>query len=398
MNGDAMKKTIKDFNLDNKRVIIRCDFNVPMKNGVITDDNRVVMSLDTINYAINNGAKVILLSHLGRIKSEEDLANNSLSAVSKRLEELLGRKVTFVSNTRGSEVESFISNMNSGDVVLLENTRYEDLDGKKESSNDMELGKYWSSLGDIFINDAFGTIHRSHASNVGIASNIPNGVGFLVEKELNELSKLNDPERPYVVILGGAKVSDKLGVINNLVTKADKVIIGGAMAFTFLKAQGYNVGKSLVEDDLVNTCLELLNEYSEKLVLPVDVVLSKGIGEDFSSETKSVSDILNDEIGLDLGKSTLDNIEMILSNAKTVVWNGPLGYYELEKYQVATKRVLEFLVSNNINTILGGGDIVAASSSLGYKDKVTHASTGGGATLEYLEGKQLPGLMVIDEK
>jgi len=393
-----MKKTIRDFDLNNKRVIIRCDFNVPIKDGVISDDNRIVMSLETINYAINNGAKVILLSHLGRIKEESDLAKNSLLPVSKRLEELLGRNVTFLSNTRGIEVENVISNMDSGDVVLLENTRYEDLNGKKESSNDLELGKYWASLGDIFINDAFGTIHRSHASNVGIASNLPNGVGFLVEKELYELFKLNNPERPYVVILGGAKVSDKLGVINNLITKADYIVIGGAMAFTFLKAKGLNVGKSLVENDLVDICYELLEKFSDKIMLPVDVVVSDKIDINSDSCCREVTSLEDMDIGLDLGSQTINNIKNILKTAKTVVWNGPLGYYEIDKYQMATKEILEFLVKNNINTILGGGDIVAASSSLGYKDKVTHASTGGGATLEYLEGKELPGLKVISEK
>lgn len=393
-----MKKTIKDFNLENKKVIIRCDFNVPIKDGKILDDNRIKMSLETINYAINNNTKVILLSHLGRVKEESDLVKNTLIMVAKRLEELLGKKVTFVPNTVGEYVESVISSMNCGDVVLLENTRYEDLDGKKESSNNPELGKYWASLGDIFINDAFGTIHRSHASNVGIASYLPNGVGFLVEKELNELSKLNNPDRPYVVILGGAKVSDKLGVINNLVTKADSIIIGGAMAFTFLKAKGLNVGKSLVEDDFIDTCYELLSIYSNKIVLPVDVVVSDKIDEGSLCQNKTVDSLDSGDIGLDLGSKTIDNIKKILTDAKTVVWNGPLGYYEIEKYQTSTKEVLKFLTDNNINTILGGGDIVAASSELGYKDKVTHASTGGGATLEYLEGKELPGLMVIEEK
>ena len=393
-----MKKTICDFDLTGKRVVIRVDFNVPIKDGMIQDDNRIRESIKTISYAVSRGSKVILLSHLGRIKTEEDLEKNSLKIVATRLGELLGKNVTFVPKTRGLEVEHIVASMNNGDVVLLENTRYEDLDGKKESSNDLELGKYWSSLGEIFINDAFGTIHRCHASNVGIASNLPNGVGFLVEKELNELSKLDNPERPFVVILGGAKVSDKLGVINNLVTKADKIIIGGAMAFTFLRAKGYSVGKSLVEEDLVDTCYQLLENFSDKIILPVDVVLSSEIGEEFPSKIRLVSDILDDEIGLDLGTNTIEIIKKILLEANTVVWNGPLGYYEIDKYQVSTKEVLEFLVNNNINTILGGGDIVAASSKLGYKDKVTHASTGGGATLEYLEGKKLPGLEVIQDK
>lgn len=393
-----MKKTIRDYDLTNKKVIIRCDFNVPIKDGQIQDDNRIKESLETIKYAINNNAKVILLSHLGRIKEASDLQKNSLLPVAQRLGQLLNKNVIYISKTRDLQITNIINRMNPGDVALLENTRYEDLEGKKESSNDSELSRYWASLGDIFINDAFGTIHRAHASNVGIGSLLPNGIGFLVEKELTELSKLNDPERPYIVILGGAKVSDKLGVINNLITKADYIIIGGAMAFTFLKAQGLEVGKSLVEDDLIPTCQELLANYSNKIVLPVDVIVSKEISESASSENKEVNNLSVNDIGLDLGKQTIENIQNILKEAKTVVWNGPLGYYEMIRYQHSTKQILRYLTDNNINTILGGGDIVAASSKLNFKDKVTHASTGGGATLEYLEGKKLPGLEVIEEK
>jgi len=393
-----MKKTIRDYDLTNKKVIIRCDFNVPIKDGQIQDDNRIKESLETIKYAINNNAKVILLSHLGRIKEASDLQKNSLLPVAQRLGQLLNKNVIYISKTRDLQITNIINRMNPGDVALLENTRYEDLEGKKESSNDSELSRYWASLGDIFINDAFGTIHRAHASNVGIGSLLPNGIGFLVEKELTELSKLNNPERPYIVILGGAKVSDKLGVINNLITKADYIIIGGAMAFTFLKAQGLEVGKSLVEDDLIPTCQELLANYSNKIVLPVDVIVSKEISESASSENKEVNNLSVNDIGLDLGKQTIENIQNILKEAKTVVWNGPLGYYEMIRYQHSTKQILRYLTDNNINTILGGGDIVAASSKLNFKDKVTHASTGGGATLEYLEGKKLPGLEVIEDK
>ena len=392
-----MKKTVRDYNLNNKKVIIRCDFNVPMKDNKIIDDNRIRESLETILYCINHNAKVILLSHLGRIKTKEDLEKNSLKPVATRLSKLLGQNVVFVPKTRGKEVEEIVANMNPKDVILLENTRFEDLDGKKESTNDIELGKYWASLGDIFINDAFGTIHRSHASNVGIASNIPNGIGFLVEKELKHLSKLENPDRPYAVILGGAKVSDKLGVIENLITKADYMIIGGAMAFTFLKAEGYETGKSLEEDDFISNCKELLKKYPNKIILPKDVVVAKEIGENQESITKKITDLSNDDIGLDLGTNTINYLKEILKNVKTVVWNGPLGYYEIEKYQQATKEILKFLTENNIETILGGGDIVAASQELGYKEKVSHASTGGGATLEYLEGKKLPGLEIIEE-
>ena len=397
-NGDIMKKTIEDFDLNNKRVIIRVDFNVPIKDGIIIDDNRIRESLKTINYAIDHNAKVILLSHLGRIKNESDKEKNSLRIVATRLSELLKRNVIFISETRGPEVEKIISNMNNKDVVLLENTRYEDLPDKKESTNNQELAAYWASLGDIFINDAFGTIHRSHASNVGIASILPSGIGFLVANELDALKTLDEAVRPYIVILGGAKVSDKLGVINNLIKKADKIIIGGAMAFTFLKAKGLNIGKSLVEDDYLSYCKDLMINYPNKLVLPVDVVVSNEISVASSNKTVSINNICDNEIGLDLGKKTIDIIKNDLKDAKTVVWNGPLGYYEIPAYQTSTKEILKYLTENNINTILGGGDIVAASSELGYKDKVTHASTGGGATLEYLEGKTLPGLKIIDEK
>lgn len=397
-NGEKMKKTIKNFNLENKKVIIRCDFNVPMKDGKIQDDNRIKESLETIEYAVNHNAKVILLSHLGRVKEEKDLAKNSLAPVAVRLSELLNKSVTFIAKTCDTEINNVVDTMKPGDIVLLENTRYEDLNGKKESSNDLELAKYWASLGDIFINDAFGTIHRAHASNVGIASFLPNGIGFLVAKELNALSKLNNPERPYVVILGGAKVSDKLGVIQNLVEKADKIIIGGAMAFTFLKSQGLEVGKSLIEDDYISFCKETEEKYPDKIILPLDVVVAERVEETALSTNKSVKEIQKNEIGLDLGRETIESIKNILSNAKTVVWNGPLGYYEIEKYQTSTKEILKYLTDNKIDTILGGGDIVAASSELGYKDKVSHASTGGGATLEYLEGKKLPGLEIIEEQ
>lgn len=393
-----MKKTIKDFNLEGKKLIIRCDFNVPIKNGNIIDETRIKESLETIRYAINHQAKVILLSHLGRVKTTEDLEKNTLLPVATRLGKLLEKKVSFIPKTRGKEVEEKVSNMKNGDMILLENTRYEDLDGKKESTNNEELASSWASLGDIFINDAFGTLHRAHASNVGISSLLPNGIGFLVEKELKALSKLNQPDVPYIVILGGAKVSDKIGVIEYLIPKVDKMIIGGAMAFTFLKAKDLEVGKSLVEEEKVPFCREILAKYPDKIILPVDTVVALEIGESVSSENRNVTEIGKDEIGLDLGEKSIQNIKESLRDAKTVVWNGPLGYYEIEKYRTATKEILEYLTEKKINTILGGGDIVAASSELGYKEKVSHASTGGGATLEYLEGKALPGLAVIEEK
>lgn len=388
-------KTIKDINIEGKRVIIRCDFNVPIKDGKIIDDTRIKASLKTINYCLEHNAKVILLSHLGRVKEEADLKKNDLAPVANRLSELLDKKVTFVNSTRGQKVKDAISNMKEKDVVLLQNTRYEDLDGKKESSNDPELGKYWASLGDVFINDAFGTIHRAHASNVGIASNLPSAVGFLIESELNALSELNDPEHPFIVILGGAKVADKIGVIENLVTKADQILIGGGMAFTFLKAENYEVGNSLVDQESLDFCQKMLKEHPNKIVLPIDANVTKEYSNDTENEIKDITEFEYNEMGLDIGPKTIELYEKYLKSAKIVVWNGPLGVYEFNKYQTGTKEILKYLVENNIKAILGGGDIVAAAATLGYKDKIYHASTGGGATLEYLEGKKLPGIEVI---
>lgn len=388
-------KTIKDLNIENKKVIIRCDFNVPLKDGKIVDDTRIVGSLQTINYCLEKNAKVILLSHLGRVKEEADLAKNDLAPVAVRLEELLGRKVTFINKTRGEELEEAVANMNNGDVILVQNTRYEDLDGKKESKNDEELGKYWASLADFFINDAFGTIHRAHASNVGIASNIPSAFGFLIEKELTALSSLDSPEKPFIVVLGGAKVADKIGVIENLVTKADKILIGGGMAFTFLKAEGYQIGTSLLDADNIEFCTKVLKDYGNKIVLPVDVAVTTEYTNDEEYKVRDITEIEYNEMGLDIGPKSKTLFENYLQEAKTVIWNGPLGVYEFDKYKKHTDELLKFLVDKNIKTILGGGDIVAAASAANLKDKVYHASTGGGATLEYLEGKKLPGIEAI---
>lgn len=390
-------KTIRDFDLKGKKVIIRCDFNVPMKNGKIQDDTRIKASLETIKYAIEKDAKVILLSHLGRIKTIEDKVKNSLSEVSIRLQELLGVPVIFSKETRGNDVEEKINNLKSGEVILLENTRYEDLEGKKESHNDQELGKYWASLGDVFINDAFGTVHREHASNVGIAKNLPSGIGFLIEKELNNLAILETPCKPFMVILGGAKVKDKIGVIENLITKADKILIGGGMAFTFLKSQGYEIGKSLLDEDSISFCQKILQHYKDKIILPIDIVVSEELSSITPSRIVNIFDIKEDVMGLDIGPKTIELFCKNLADAKTIIWNGPLGAYEIKKYQAGTKEVLDYIVKLEAKTILGGGDIVAASNELGYKDKVFHASTGGGATLEYLEGKILPGLSAIQE-
>ena len=388
-------KTIKDLNIDNKKVIIRCDFNVPIKDGKIVDDTRIVGALQTINYCLDHNAKVILLSHLGRVKEEADLEKNNLAPVAERLAELLERDVLFSEKTRGEELEAIVDSMQPKDVLLIQNTRYEDLEGKKESGNDEELGAYWASLGEIFINDAFGTIHRAHASNVGIASHLESAFGFLIEKELSALSILDNPPHPFVVVLGGAKVSDKIGVIENLVTKADKILIGGGMAFTFLKAKGYEIGKSLLDEENIDFCKNILTNYSDKIVLPVDFAVTNEFTNDEDYRLKKSTEIEQDEMGLDIGEETLKLYESILSTASIVLWNGPLGVYEFEKYKKNTDELLKYIVDNNIKTILGGGDIVAAASNAGYKDKVFHASTGGGATLEYLEGKKLPGIEAI---
>ena len=388
-------KTIKDIDIENKKVIIRCDFNVPMKEGKIIDDTRIQGALETINYCLNKNAKVILLSHLGRVKEEADLEKNDLYPVSIRLGELLNKEVIFSKKTRGEELETMINNMKNQDVLLIQNTRYEDLNGKKESSNDEELGKYWASLGEVFVNDAFGTIHRAHASNVGIAAHLPSCFGFLVEKELSALSILDNPPHPYVVILGGAKVSDKIGVIENLVTKADKILIGGGMAFTFLKADNKPIGKSLLDEENIDFCKNILKEYREKIILPKDVAVTNEYTNDEEYRIKKIEDLKEDEMGLDIGEETLKLFEEIVNTSEIIVWNGPLGVYEFEKYKKNTTKLLEYIVENNKKVILGGGDIVAAASNEGFKEKVYHASTGGGATLEYLEGKKLPGIEAI---
>lgn len=392
-----MKKTIKDLNIDNKRVIIRCDFNVPLKEGKITDDTRIVKSLPTIKYCLEHNAKVILMSHLGRVKTEEDKVKNNLNVVATRLSELLDKNVTFVNSTRGEELEKTISNMKAKDIVLMQNTRYEDLEGKKESSCDVELAKYWASLGDIFINDAFGTLHRAHASNVGISTYLPSCVGLLVEKELNALSYLFNPDRPFMIILGGAKVSDKIGLIENLLPKCDKILIGGGMAFTFLKAEGYNIGNSLLDEEALDFCKKILKENENKIILPVDVVCNNTY-QDSEGIIKDITDLQENDMGLDIGPNTVNIFKNNLSTSKTVMWNGPLGVYEFTNYVKGTNEVLTYLEQIDAKTVLGGGDIVAAATSCNVTDKLYHISTGGGATLEYLEGKELPGLKNIPQK
>ncbi len=392
-----MKKSIKDFNLKNKRVIIRVDFNVPIKDEKIIDDNRIKMSLKTINYAIEKGAKVILLSHLGRIKTLEDKNQNSLKIVSNRLSELLGKRVIFIDTTRGEKLDNAVKKLKNGDVLLIENTRFEDLNGNLESNNNDELGKYWASLGDIFINDAFATSHRSHASNVGIASNLESGIGFLVEDELEKIGKtIDNPKRPFAVILGGAKVSDKIGVIKNLVKKADFILIGGGMAYTFLKASGCNIGLSLIDEQSIDFCKQLLNGYKEKIILPVDSIVSKVFNKDITLKNNNEFDY--NDMALDIGNRTINLFKDILKNCNTIIWNGPLGYYEVESYSNGTKEILDFLSKSKKEVIIGGGDTSSAAINFGYKNSFTHISTGGGASLELLEGKILPGIDAIDNK
>lgn len=390
-------KTIRDFDLNNKKVMIRVDFNVPIKDGKITDDNRIKMSLETIKYAIEKNAKVILLSHLGRVKTEEDKVKNNLNIVVPRLEELLNQKVIFSNVTRGIELEEKISNMKNKDVLLIQNTRYEDLNGKLESSNDIELGKYWASLGDIFINDAFGTSHRSHASNVGIASNLPSGIGFLVEKELNALD-LTNAEKPITIILGGSKVSDKITLIENLVNVADYILIGGGMAYTFLKASDINIGKSLLDVDSIEFCKNMLEKYKDKIILPIDSVNAKEMKENTQCRQCFINEIKQDEIGLDIGYNTTKLFKTYLEKSKTIIWNGPVGVFEIKPFDEGTKRICEILKNINAKKIVGGGDTASAVINLGYKDVFDHISTGGGASLELLEGKKLPGVEVINEK
>ena len=392
------KRCITDFDLNNKKVIIRVDFNVPIKNRQILDDNRIKESLKTIKYAIDNNAKVILLSHLGRIKEESDLEENNLDVVAIKLSELLFQPVKFIDKTRGEEVEEAINNMQPKDVILLQNTRYEDLDGEKESKNDPELGKYWASLGDIFINDAFGTSHRAHASNVGIASNLPNGIGFLVKKELDAmLPVMSNPESPFIIILGGSKVKDKIGLINNLINRADHILIGGGMAYTFLKAKGKNIGNSLLDEENKDYVNELLENYGDKLILPVDTITSITVDGKNETRISDFKDIESNDIGVDIGPKTIELFKTYIKDSKTVIWNGPMGIFEIDKFSKGTKEILNALVGNR-TVIIGGGDTASAAINMGFKDDFTHISTGGGASLEMLSGNPLPGINIIDEK
>ncbi|MBG7722208.1 phosphoglycerate kinase [Enterococcus faecium] len=394
------KKTVKDIDLKDKKVLVRVDFNVPLKDGVITDDTRIKAALPTINYVLEQGGKAILFSHLGRVKTEEDKEGKSLAPVAKRLGELLGKEVTFVPETRGEQLEEAIRNMNDGDVVVFENTRFEDIDGKKESKNDTELGKYWASLGDVFVNDAFGTAHRAHASNVGIASTgIPTVAGFLMEKEIKFIGEaVEEPKRPMIAILGGAKVSDKIGVIENLIPKADKILIGGGMTYTFYEAKGIKIGNSLVEADKVELAKELIEKAGDKLVLPIDNVCAPEFSNDVETQVIE-GDIPDGLMALDIGPASVKLFADTLQGVKTVVWNGPMGVFEMSNFAKGTIGVCEAIANlEGATTIIGGGDSAAAAEQLGFADKFTHISTGGGASLELLEGKELPGLAAINDK
>ncbi len=403
------KRTIRDLDVKGKKVIVRVDFNVPHKGDVITDDNRIVAALPTIKYLLENGAKVILLSHLGKVdhkdpeKCAADKAKNDMAPVAKKLQEYLpDSKVTFVNATRGEELEKAVNELTEGNVVLMQNTRYE----KGESKNDPELAAYWASLADIFVSDAFGSVHRAHASTVGIAQHLPSAVGFLIEKELKFLGDaVENPVRPFVAILGGAKVADKLKVINNLLEKCDTLIIGGGMAYTFLKAKGLEVGKSLVDLEQVDYCSEMMakaEKLGKKLLLPVDTVVAESfpdpIDGEIATEVVEVNNIPADKEGLDIGPKTAELFGEEVKNANTVVWNGPMGVFENPTLAKGTNAVAKALSECKGTTIIGGGDSAAAIKQLGYADKVSHVSTGGGASLEFLEGNGLPGVDAINEK
>ena len=394
-----MKKNVTDYRIKNKRVIIRCDLNVPIKDGVIEDDTRIKRSVETIQYLANGYAKVIILSHLGRIKEENDKKLYSLKPVCERLSKLLYKDIKFVPYTTGPEVENAVNSMQPGDVIMLENTRFEDLNNKAESSNNPGLAKYWASLGDIFINDAFGTIHRAHASNVGIASILPSGMGFLVKEEVEKISKaLNKPNRPLAVILGGAKVSDKIGVIENAVKIADYVLIGGGMPYTFFKALGYKVGISLVDDSSLEFCKNIYSKYKNKIYLPEDIVVATSMSEGSNTRNTSYNDIRDNEMGIDLGVNAISRYKTFLMNSNTIIWNGPVGAFEIAKFSKGTRKLIEILSNCNANIVIGGGDTLSALNKFNFSNKKAFVSTGGGASLEMLEGKELPGLKVISEK
>ena len=397
------KLTVKDVELKGKKVLVRVDFNVPLKDGVITNDNRISAALPTIKYILEHGGRAILFSHLGRVKEEADKEGKSLAPVAADLAKKLGQDVAFLPGvTRGAELEAAINALKDGEVLLVENTRFEDVDGKKESKNDPELGKYWASLGDgIFVNDAFGTAHRAHASNVGISANVEKAVaGFLLENEIAYIQEaVEAPERPFVAILGGSKVSDKIGVIENLLEKADKVLIGGGMTYTFYKAQGIEIGNSLVEEDKLDIAKALLEKANGKLILPVDSKEANAFAD--YTEVKDTEGEAVDPgfLGLDIGPKSIAKFDEALTGAKTVVWTGPMGVFENPDFQAGTIGVMDAIVKQpGVKSIIGGGDSAAAAINLGRADKFSWISTGGGASMELLEGKVLPGLAALTEK
>ena len=387
-----MKKTIKDYQYKDKTVIIRCDLNVPIKNNEIEDDTRINESLSSINYLIDNNAKIIILSHLGKIKTEEDKINNTLYPVYLKLKELLNTNVYFSKELMGESLEEKVKNLKEKEVLLIENTRYADYPDKLESSCDLNLAKYWSSLGDIFINDAYGTTHRKHASNVGISQFLPSAIGFLIEKEMTKLdSIMNESTHPFTVIMGGKKISDKTLVIDNLIKKCDYLLLGGGMCFTFLKSMNLNTGLSIVDNDNIEYCKNILNNNKDKLILPLDIVTKE-------NKIKNINEISDEDIGYDIGPKTIKEFTHILKNSKRVIVNGPMGVFEEEPFSHGTKEILQVLKENNIKTLVGGGDSASAVNQLGFASEFYHISTGGGATLEYLSGKKLPGIEAISDK
>ena len=391
------KKTVKDLDVNGKKVIVRADLNVPHKGSKITNDNRVKAAVPTLKYLTDNGAKVILMSHLGKVKTEEDKAKNDLGIVAPRLQELLPEvTVKFCPETRGAELEAMVDALKPGEILLMQNTRYE----KGESKNDPELGKYWAGLADMFVEDAFGSVHRAHASTVGIPSNLPdNALGFLVEKEVNMLGKaVDEPVHPFVAILGGAKVSDKIGVIENMLDKADKVIVGDGMAYTFDKARGYNVGSSLLEEDKIDLAKTIMEKGKDKLVLPVDTVAADKFANDANTMVVE-GNIPDGWMGLDIGPKSIELFKDTLQGAKTVVWNGPMGVFEMPNFAKGTLEICEAISElPDATTVIGGGDSAAAAIQLGFEDKFSHISTGGGASLEYMEGKTLPAIAIISQQ
>lgn len=397
-----MKKSIKDLNLNGKKVILRVDFNVPIADGKIADMKRIDAALPTIKYILDNGASIILLSHLGRIKTEEDKKSKSLKIVADKLKEMLPNKITFINETRSKEITKAAKSLKPGEILFLENTRFEDLNKKAESSNNPTLAKYWASLGDVFVNDAFATAHRAHASTVGIANYVKeSALGFLMEEEVKELSKLlKGFKRPFISIIGGAKVSDKLKVLEKLFTIADKVLIGGGMAYTFKKALGKEIGTSIFEQDRIEDVKKYLSLYKDKIVLPIDNAITREFANNPAVFTSSKNDnIPADYMGLDIGPETIRLFSREIANAKTIFWNGPLGVTEFSEYEKGTKAIAIAIADNkDVFSVVGGGDSVTAINKLGYQDKFSFISTGGGASIEFIQNGTLPGINAIQDK